>query len=366
MPTKKPEAEPARMTQKQRAEIARKLVQSSQKGLAEARQSLRKDDAQRDKDAAKLLHPTEILNGTHDAGDVWRKLMTTRGGEMRPITVDDLKNFDRLARELGSKYKGGITAKSVINLSLKVDRDRAQKEIHVAIPIAQRDGLIRFATSSGPRSNVERHYVLVDIVDYAKLLVTADTPEKIALAMTKGNIKISCSCGRWRFWFAFLGTKGGYNAHPEHRESAFPRIRNPELHGLACKHILRAVTVFSQAATFKAYLARIVASEQTKSNSKFKRHTIKEQQELAEKLAKESASKHKIKTTEEKRAERESRPSFQSQQQKRQQESAARVAAKSKAANDKSKATVINGLRAMLASGGISQDQYNTMLKTLG
>lgn len=351
---------PKRITTKQRTGTAHSIIQSAQKGLAEASRHFAEDNAQRIRDAGKLLHPTEILNGTHDAGDVWRRLMTTRGGQMRPLTIDDLKDFERLAGQLGNKYEKGITAKGVIDHSLSIDRDRAKKEIHTAIPIANKDGAIKFATNTGPKSDRERQYVMVRIADFEKKVVQPDTPEKIAAAMTRGKIQISCTCGRWRYWYAYASTIGGYNANPQHRESAYPRIRNPGLHGLACKHILRVMAVFSQTAAAKSYIARMVSSEQTKVKSILAREKMSDMHAFAEKIGKERSRVHDIKTTDEKRAAR--TPKTAKAVADLQKKAAAKAQQKQQRDTTKAARELEKNARQLLSLGAITQDQFNAML----
>jgi hypothetical protein len=365
--TKKPAGKPEnqnRMNSKQKAALAHNIIQSAQKGLAEARETLRRDDAQRTADQQKLLHPTEILNGTHDAGDVWRRLMTTRGGHIRPITVDDLKDFERLATQLGKKYQKGITAKGVIDNSLAADRDRAKAQIHTAIPIASKAGSIKFATNTGPDSDRERQYVMVQMVDFEKMVVQPDTPARIAAALTRGHVAVSCTCGRWRFWYAYMATIGGYNANPEHREAAFPKIRNPSLRGLACKHILRVMAVFSQTNTAKAYIARMVEREQTKVKAVLARERQQEMHEFAEQLHREDTRKHHIKTTDEKRIAR--MPKSEQAKAKAVAREVEKARKQQARVIDKTKAAAIANIQKLLAAGAISQDQFDTMVKTLG
>lgn len=295
------------------------LIISAQKGLAEAAERFKEANAVRSSSET-LLRPGDILDGKVDAGRLW-KYMTTRGGVIRPLTMEDVLEFERKANQLGKRYEKGIKLQDVIDLSLRADLERARQEIHASVPQTTRGGELRFMTNAGPKSKVRRHYVTVRLLNFEAAVLASATPDKIVKQVVKGNCTVSCDCERWRFWYAYMATKGNYNANQNHRESAYPKIRNTELHGLACKHILRVVQTITRSAATQNYIARLIKSERDKVQTQLQRVTQAEMRKLQKEMEAESSRTRNIKTTKEKREQRQATPSYQKQQ-------AARAAAK--------------------------------------
>ncbi|WP_313453358.1 hypothetical protein [Stutzerimonas nitrititolerans] len=306
------------------------LIISAQKALREAAERLQDADATRSQSTT-LLRPTDILEGKVDAGKLW-KYMTTRGGKIRPLTMDDLLEFERTANKLGKRYQKGIKPRDVIDLSLTADLQRARQEIRDSIPLTVKAGEMRFMTNAGPKSDVKRHYVTVKLLNFEAAVVASVSPQQIVKQVINGNCSVSCDCGRWRFWYAYMATKGGYNANPNHREGAYPKIRNPNLHGLACKHILRVMTSLTQSAAIRAYIVNMITNERDKVQTKLQRVAQSEMKDLAAKMAKEGSRTRQVKTTAEKRAQRQAQPSYQRQQAARRAQAELNKAAKLKPA----------------------------------
>lgn len=207
----------------------------------EARTNYNADTARRER-ASGILAPNEV-SGEYDAG---RLLTTTLGGVMRALTIEDLHQFRKSVRTLGKKFKGGITAKSVIDMSLQVDRDRANQEITMAVPVQLYAGRIHFLTNAGPKSDVTRHHVHIELLNYSAAISSPAKPSELVKMMTTGPLKLDCDCGRHTFWYRFIATSGNFNAGRP--ENGFPKIRNPNLTGVACKHVLRVMQQLSSPA----------------------------------------------------------------------------------------------------------------------
>jgi hypothetical protein len=274
---------------------------AARNALAERKRFLNADNERRS--------GSETLLGADDVAgeyDFSRRLMTTLGGEARLITIEDLRQFSHITKQQTAKFRKGITAKGIIDFSLPVDRERANDEIKTAIPIAHQKGQIRFMTNSGPNSDRQRHYVIVDLVNWNPVLAGSIKIEKTGYELSKSPLRISCTCGRWRYWLAFLATKGNYNSGLE--EHAFPKIRNPGLSGIACKHILRVVGMIHQSPYIKQYMTNMVkkAREKIEVDAKLNYEKIADSRAAEEKLKNESWRQRKILTSEEKRAKRQS------------------------------------------------------------
>lgn len=238
------------------------------KGAVSEAKARAKADADR-RAAAGSAEKSVILNPQDVRGDydAVRLLSTTLGGQMRALTSDDLAAFRHNADLLGKRFTGGVTPRNVIDMSETVDRRRAREQITTALPVSARgvkdasgkvDRLeVRFMTNASKESKDDRHHVTVEFMGYP---VAVSGPEKsatkAALLMRKQNVRFDCDCGRHTFWYRYLATIGNYNAG--RAEDGYPKIRNPNLAGMACKHVLRVMTEIESGAYVASFLTRAV------------------------------------------------------------------------------------------------------------
>lgn len=224
-----------------RTQNARKTADIKQR--AEAAKEIEYDEKGRKIPKPRFLRREDIAAG--DEYDVERVLFTTlgvqKGQKPRRITRDDIKAFQENIELLRDQYKGGITPQNVINLSMQDDIDRAIEQIHIALPIRREAGLVTFITNAGPDSKKQNHFVDVLFSRYDSVVSDiAKKPElKVKTKLAYSNIKFECDCERHTFWFRYLATTGGYGLG--RKEGGFPKIRNPQLSGVACKHALRVM-----------------------------------------------------------------------------------------------------------------------------
>lgn len=262
-------------------------IRGSSKESAEAhrlrRESLSK--ARLSENKGRLLDPNEV-KGEYDMS---RMLFTTLGtGELRPLTHEDLKQFRYNAKVAGTKFKGGITPQQVINLSRKEDRDKANAEIHMAVPAGANKGLVRFITNAGPDSDVSRHHVDVEFLRYEAVVASPVDPKLAAADIVRNSqVNIRCDCGRWTYWFAYLATIGNYAYKT--KVQAYPKIRNPNLTGVACKHILRVMREVNSNMAIRRLIATMVDKGQ---RAEGRIHTIINAEEAA-KIAKRQQQRRK-------------------------------------------------------------------------
>lgn len=252
--------------------------------LTEARGRLEEDRKQRE--AAERGQHSVILDPNRLAGQDWDAatvLHTTLGGERRAITAEDLAAFRRNIKQLRGRIKGGIRARQVLDLSLDIDRERARKQIRQAIPASLNQGQMHVITNAGPQSTLTRHHLLVAFPGWD--LAVADvnmTPRKAAEWLLKSPLKYDCDCGRHRFWYRYIATIGGYNAgRPEH---GYPKIRNPQLVGVGCKHALRVMTELESSPKFLGMVTEAIK----KARSRDKRKRVETKQAAAEQQAEQS------------------------------------------------------------------------------
>ncbi len=239
--------------------------------------------------APRILRPGEI-QGDYDAS---RLLMTTLGGEIRPLTSDDLAAFRRNVGTAQRRFKGGIRARQVLDMSLQDDRDRAQSQIRHAVPASASDGRVRFVTNAGPESKVSRHHVTVEFMSFgAAVSAGTKTPLQAANWLRKQPLKFDCDCGRHTYWYRYISTIGSFNAG--RAETGFPKLRNPNLHGVGCKHVLRVMAEVESAGTVALFLSKVIARARANDDG---RATLRQTQKDAEAQLAANKRARDIKTT---------------------------------------------------------------------
>ena len=266
----------------------------------EARARAKADADQRA--AAGSAEKSVILNPQDVRGDydVARLLTTTLGGKMRAMTSDDLAAFRHNAKLLGNRFKGGITPRNVIDMSEAEDRKRARLQITMAVPAAARgvrdsskkvDRLeVRFITNASKDSEDTRHYVMVEFMGYPAAVASgAMSAGKAAALMRKQNVRFDCDCGRHRYWFRYLATIGNYNAG--RAETGYPKIRNPNLAGMACKHVLRVMTEIEASGLVLSFLTRAIEKGRQSEDGA---GAIRTSQKEADKQAAKQAARPKV------------------------------------------------------------------------
>lgn len=95
-------------------------------------------------------------------------------------------------------------------------------------------------TADPPTSYV----VKIQLVDYAEISDddSLDTREKVRLAIA-GDLKISCTCPAYLYFgYKYILTQLETNESDE--EHRFPKIKNPRLQGVMCKHCYAAINAF--------------------------------------------------------------------------------------------------------------------------
>ena len=228
--------------------------------------------------ASDILSPGEVSGEYNSA----RLLSTTLGGQLRALTHDDLQTFRNNVKKLGKKFKGGITAKGVIDLSTQVDRDRSNQEIRTAIPMQSIAGRMHFITNAGPNSDVTRHHIHIEMLNYNAAISSPGKLPDLAKMLTSGPLKFDCDCGRHTFWFRHIATVGNFNAGRP--ETGFPKIRNPGLVGVACKHVLRVMVQLAMPIT-RMQVEKMIDRGRNSMDNKVQRLTKKEAEEIAKKQA---------------------------------------------------------------------------------
>lgn len=236
--------------------------------------------------------PRSVILGKNDVQgeyDVHRVLTTTLdGNKARSITSDDLVAFRRNMQLAQKKFKGdGITARQVIDLASSrgleyakpidngyySDIDKAKREIRMSAPVSAMGGDVRFITSAGVNSKVTRHHVLVRFNAFAQAanklmsseLKDTQAAKEVAGWLRKQKLAFDCDCERHRYFLRYVATIGNFNAgRPEH---GFPKIRNPKLKGVACKHVLRTMAEIESSPAVLNFMTKHMDKVRTSANN---------------------------------------------------------------------------------------------------
>lgn len=228
----------------------------------------RNDELQSRRQATTILAPEAIASKTSAA----RLLTTTLGGVTRFITNADLAAFKRSAQALGSKLREGITAQEIVDLSRPADRERARKEIRASIATRLHQGNVLFTTGSGPDSKVSRHFVNVVFPGYGAAVSFTGTALQAAAELVKAPLKLDCDCEHFRYRFRFIVTAMGANA--ARPENGFPKLTNPSLTGVACKHVVRTMIELQGSMAVRKQVAKMIQADRDRLTPRGKTRVI--------------------------------------------------------------------------------------------
>lgn len=250
-----------------------------------------KADNERRSSSVTLLNPDEV------AGDIdgsrLMSLTTTLHGMTQQLTLEDLRQFQTNIRNLKKRFTGGVSARAMLDRSLKIDRDRANAQIHTAVPMSASGGVIQFITNAGPDSKVTRHHVQVELLNYSAIAASPKPAVKLAKELLEGAARWNCTCGRHRFWYRYLLTTLKANYGPS--ETAFPMLKNPALRGTCCKHIARVAHNMLQNGSVRAYAQKMIERGRADVTSKRVDESKDEVKRMAALAAAESKRKKTIK-----------------------------------------------------------------------
>lgn len=326
----------------------RKAIAESTARIGEQRQALQA--------ATNLLKPGEIA-GDYNAG---RMLGTTLGGKLRAITAEDLKVFAASVKALGKKYTGGITPKQVIDLSAPVDRERANAQIRTAVPAAHKDGVIHFVTNAGPDSDVTRHHVYVEFLNWGAAVASPAPAKDLARELFEGRVRWRCDCGRFTYWYSYIATVGQFIYGDQ--QVNFPKIRNPKLVGVACKHGLRVMQQLSSPMV-RQRIEKMIEDGRKDAPGKVYVTSKKDAQALATLQASRAGWKR---NTVESAQERQLRLAQQRMAQKAPAAARAKVAAMSPAQLERERRRFEMNLQKLVAMGALKPKQAAAMLSKVG
>lgn len=247
-----------------------------------------------------FLRPADI-SGDYDFKRALRTTLGMPEGQTRILTQEDLKAFAANIEQMQQAYKGGITVDQVISLSNQDDIDRANKQIFVALPERRKNNVVYFITNASKKDgaankNSPKYYhVNVEFLAFNDLVFNPDKVKSTTVQnrLSKGKVRFECNCGRFQFWFRYLNTVAGtvYGR----KEGGFPKERNPNMTGIACKHILRVMHYIKSQAG-RHYLSKALENERTKQvGARIKSNKNEMIREMSEQVVRANTKRSQIK-----------------------------------------------------------------------
>lgn len=339
------------------------MATNSQKLIVAASTARREQAARFKEDNARRSSSVTLLNPDEVAGDIdgsrLMSLTTTLHGMATQLTIEDLRQFQNNIRNLKRRFTGGVSARAMLERSLKEDRERANAQINMAVPVSSSGGVIQFITNAGPTSKVTRHHVHVELLNYSAIAASPKPAAKLAKELLEGAARWNCSCERHRFWYRFLLTTLKANYGPS--ETAFPKIRNPTLRGTCCKHIARVAHNMLQNGIVRAYAQKMIERGRSDVTAARVDESKDEVKRMAVQAAAEAKRKRTIKdpaTPAEKRRKTMIRKAKESMRREA-KEKVAKAAPTQKARTASEQRKIEQAARILLSSGAITQDQFN-------
>lgn len=215
-------------------------------------------DARKDRVRARGENRTLDLGPLATSINRKKELVLTEYGKDVRYTVAQLKQFDSRRKAVERQF--GSTGTTILAIlaqmrpfptfaynSDKVSSDLARAR-NIPRPefVSARGNTLNFrvrAENPDPKRGLSHHLTSVKLVDLEKALRTPldDKGTYIPAVQNaiKGGVKVNCDCGRYRYWYSYKATVGGYAIK---EERGFPKIRNRRLTGTVCKHLIVTLT----------------------------------------------------------------------------------------------------------------------------
>ncbi|MBU3847892.1 MAG: hypothetical protein H9855_13145 [Candidatus Acinetobacter avistercoris] len=276
--------------------LGKDLKQRQKQANQQRRWAEEERESKDDKKGSKptFLRPSDIA-GDYDFKRALQTTLNMPEGMTRALTKEDLHAFAANVEQMQKAYKGGITVDQVISLSRQEDIDRANQQIHVAMPTRRKENHVHFITNASRDSDVNYHHVNVEFMAFNELVFHPDRVKATTVQnrLSKGRVKFECDCGRFNYWFRYLNTVAGTVLG--RKEGGFPKIRNPNTTGIACKHIIR-VMHWIKSVNGRQYLSNALEKERTQQvGGRYKTSKKEISQTLSEQLVRANTPRNQIK-----------------------------------------------------------------------
>lgn len=181
------------------------------------------------------------------------------------FTKADLESFDKSRKGVVAKYDAktaGVPYSFLVKSSRQIDIDRSNNRVDDGTGIrwanfnSLKGNLLTMRTDASAVSKHSHHRVKIRIEEWDDYMANPPNGsyKEAVKAACAGRISFDCDCGRHQYWYRYIATMGNFQIKPP-SEFAFPKIRNPELSGVACKHVLKSARIL-QTPSLQNILAR--------------------------------------------------------------------------------------------------------------
>ncbi len=169
------------------------------------------------------------------------------------FTPEELKTFEGTRKDVRHAFNSkvaGITYAQLVAGSDSIDIKRANNNvddgsgIKRAVPSSLKHNVITISVEASDRSDDQHHRVKVRFEEWDTLIDDMSDEKaaaKTAKKLCAGRVSFDCDCGRHQYWYRYIATAGNFALAPP-KEYSFPKIRNPNLKGVACKHVIHSMT----------------------------------------------------------------------------------------------------------------------------
>ena len=210
------------------------------------------------KDGVGIMTPGLINKHLRSGKDL--VLQYGRLGHTLTYTLADLKSFAENIRAASKNYQQSVRGVPLLQLessSLPADKERA-RQVKGARLYKLNQGMLFFSVTG----NEEPFYqVRIKLEEWAKAVAgnVWANPLAAAKAVAMGRLSIDCQCGRHQYWYRYLANIGNYDVNPP-KEMGYPKIRNPQLTGCCCKHVLKVLSLL-KSNTIHTVLAKYIEKD---------------------------------------------------------------------------------------------------------
>lgn len=225
---------------------------------------IQKDQRAKRRKANRLLTPSLLKNKSFD--DVLA-LGKKRDGTF--FTKEDLKGFENNRKKIRAGFDtktAGITYSQLIANCASIDVKRANNAvddgsgIKMASFIGMEHNVAIISVTASDRSEDKHHRVKVRFEEWDTAMEDLSDKEKntsrVVRQLCAGRMSFDCDCGRHKYWYRYIATAGNFALSPP-KEYVYPKVRNPNLKGVACKHVIHAMTRM-QAGSWQMQVGRLL------------------------------------------------------------------------------------------------------------
>ncbi|WP_413113426.1 hypothetical protein [Thaumasiovibrio sp. DFM-14] len=202
-------------------------------------------------------------------------------GDGLPFTDEDLKSFVESRKKHAGKYdssRDGISYGEIVRGSREIDIKRANNQVSDGSGITRaalvgiQANMLTIRVKASEKNGADTHSVRLRLEQWDEYLHSEESYKKSIKKVAQGRISIDCTCGRHQYWYRYLATAGRYCVAPP-KEHAFPKIKNPEMTGVACKHVLKAVAMLQGSAWHGVLVGQMKAQAKRISFGDDKKYT---------------------------------------------------------------------------------------------